>query len=97
MNFNLDGRIARGIGHAIATQPRIDILVNNAGIIHRQELADLTDEDWRHVIDVNLTAYFLPRPGMFQIHRLINAFPGHSRLQMIKIVAVKEPLSRIVG
>ena len=43
---------------AIAAQPRIDILVNNAGIVHRQILADFTDEDWHRVIEVNLTACF---------------------------------------
>ena len=34
-------------------------LVNNAGIVRRGMLADLSVEDWRAVLDVNLTGTFL--------------------------------------
>ncbi|WP_029042491.1 SDR family oxidoreductase [Cucumibacter marinus] len=37
----------------------IDILVNNAGIIRRAPAAEHGDEDWDHVIAVNLTAPFI--------------------------------------
>lgn len=37
----------------------IDILVNNAGTIRRAPAADHRDEDWDHVIAVNLTAPFI--------------------------------------
>lgn len=37
----------------------IDVLINNAGIHRRAPLADMTAEDWRKVIDVNLTSAFL--------------------------------------
>jgi len=38
--------------------PRIDILVNNAGTIRRAPAADFPDEDWDHVVKVNLDAQF---------------------------------------
>lgn len=38
---------------------RLDILIDNAGINHREKLADHTTEDWRRVLDVNLTASFV--------------------------------------
>ncbi|MGE8612870.1 MAG: glucose 1-dehydrogenase [Achromobacter veterisilvae] len=38
---------------------RLDILVNNAGIEHPSPIADMTLDDWRRVIDVNLTGHFL--------------------------------------
>jgi 2-deoxy-D-gluconate 3-dehydrogenase len=38
---------------------RIDILVNNAGINIRKPAQDLALEEWRRVIDTNLTAAFL--------------------------------------
>ncbi len=38
---------------------RVDILVNNAGIAPVVRWADVTEENWRHVIDVNLTSAFL--------------------------------------
>ena len=36
----------------------IDILVNNAGIIRRAPAADHSEEDWKAVIDVDLTSVF---------------------------------------
>ncbi len=37
----------------------IDILVNNAGTIRRSPAAQFSDEDWDHVVAVNLTAPFI--------------------------------------
>ncbi|WP_406857738.1 SDR family oxidoreductase [Alsobacter sp. KACC 23698] len=37
----------------------IDILVNNAGIQFRKPMVDLATEDWRRVIDTNLTSAFV--------------------------------------
>jgi gluconate 5-dehydrogenase len=37
----------------------LDILVNNAGIQQRAPLAEMTEEQWRAVIDTNLTSAFL--------------------------------------
>jgi NAD(P)-dependent dehydrogenase (short-subunit alcohol dehydrogenase family) len=37
----------------------IDILVNNAGRVARKPAVDLTTEDWRAVMDLNLAATFL--------------------------------------
>ena len=46
----------------------IDILVNNAGIIQRTPMLDMSAEDFRRVVDVDLTAPFLVAkaclPGM---------------------------------
>jgi 2-dehydro-3-deoxy-D-gluconate 5-dehydrogenase len=36
----------------------IDILVNNAGIIRRAPAADYSEEDWKALIDVNLSSVF---------------------------------------
>ncbi len=37
---------------------RLDVLVNNAGIIKDRTLAKMTPEEWKAVIDVNLTGVF---------------------------------------
>ena len=54
----------RGALHAFiekvkAENPRIDILVNNAGTTRRMPAAEHSDEDWDHVIEVNLNSQFL--------------------------------------
>jgi NAD(P)-dependent dehydrogenase (short-subunit alcohol dehydrogenase family) len=38
---------------------RVDILINNAGVMLRKPLVDCTLEEWRTVIDSNLTSAFL--------------------------------------
>ena len=37
----------------------IDILVNAAGVVNTQHAIDLSEEDWRYILDVNLTGTFL--------------------------------------
>jgi gluconate 5-dehydrogenase len=37
----------------------LDILINNAGIQRRAPLAEMTEEQWRAVVDTNLTSAFL--------------------------------------
>tara|TARA_A100001037_G_scaffold306781_1_gene355435 strand:- start:18635 stop:19396 length:762 start_codon:yes stop_codon:yes gene_type:complete len=37
----------------------IDILVNAAGIVNTQHATDLSEEEWRYTLDVNLTGTFL--------------------------------------
>lgn len=48
----------------------VDVLVNNTGITIRRALVDLEPEEWRRLIDVNLTSAFLVAravaPGMIE-------------------------------
>jgi gluconate 5-dehydrogenase len=37
----------------------IDILVNNTGVQHRQPMLDVSLDDWRRVVDTNLTGAFV--------------------------------------
>ena len=48
----------RLVDEAIAELGRLDILVNNAGTIHRQPAAEVSDEDWDRVVEINLTSAF---------------------------------------
>lgn len=42
-----------------AKNGRVDILINNAGINIRKDLVDFSLEEWRSVLDTNLTSVFL--------------------------------------
>ena len=48
----------RTIQEVIEQQGRLDILVNNAGITADRGVLKMTDDDWRRVIDVNLSGAF---------------------------------------
>jgi gluconate 5-dehydrogenase len=59
---------AEGVATAAATAGPIDILINNAGIHRRAPLLEMTETQWREVIDTDLTSAFLVSravaPGM---------------------------------
>lgn len=57
----------------------IDALVNNAGIAQQKLLTDVTDEDWRRMLDVNLS-------GAFYVTRAV--LPGMIRRRQGRIVNV---------
>ena len=47
------------VAETLAQFGRVDILVNNAGTSIRKMPQDLTETDWHHVLDTNLTGAFL--------------------------------------
>lgn len=51
--------VARAVEKIEAQFAPIDILVNNAGIHRRAPLAEMTEAQWREVLDTNLTSAFL--------------------------------------
>jgi NAD(P)-dependent dehydrogenase (short-subunit alcohol dehydrogenase family) len=50
--------VAHAVSATVARFGGLDILVNNAGIGIFADVADLTPEQWREVIDTNLTGVF---------------------------------------
>lgn len=53
------GEVARMVYEALTALGGIDILVNNAGYACFKPFVDLTLEEWRRTLDVNLTGAFL--------------------------------------
>ena len=56
-------KVARALSEAEALlDGRIDVLVNNAGVSHIGLMQDMTDAEWRRVLDTNLSgAFYLSR------------------------------------
>jgi 3-oxoacyl-[acyl-carrier protein] reductase len=74
----------RLVSEAEAAMGRIDILVNNAGVTRDALLVRMRDEDWRTVLEVDLTAGF----------RLVRAvLPGMMRHRHGRVIGV----SSVVG
>lgn len=72
-----------------AAGAHVDILVNNAGIQFRKPLLDLASEDWRRVIDVNLTSAFLV--GREAARRMVPKKAG----KIINIGSLMSQLARV--
>ena len=51
--------VAAAFTDVVARFGRLDVLVNNAAVIVRKSFLDLTLDEWRRVIDVDLTACFV--------------------------------------
>lgn len=51
--------VERMMSHATKEYGRVDILVNNAGIFPIQSIAEITLDDWRKVMSINLDGAFL--------------------------------------
>ncbi len=65
MSLALDGQIACDVSDAGQVERafeqigKVDVLVANAGISIRAPFLEISEEDWRRVLDVNLTGVFL--------------------------------------
>jgi NAD(P)-dependent dehydrogenase (short-subunit alcohol dehydrogenase family) len=53
------GQVRECVERLVGTFGRLDHLVNAAGVVTMTGFRDLTEEEWDHVMDVNLKGYFL--------------------------------------
>ncbi|SEP96735.1 gluconate 5-dehydrogenase [Streptomyces sp. yr375] len=66
----------------------LDILVNNAGVQHREPLVDVSLDDWRRVVDTDLTGAFVV--GRHVARRMLPRRTG----KIINICSVQTDLAR---
>ncbi len=68
--FVCDVTDEKAVKNMVAEVGGVDILVNNAGIIRRVPMTEMTVEDFRRVVDIDLTAPFIVAkaviPGMIE-------------------------------
>lgn len=58
VDVSIPDQVRAWIADVMLRHSRIDVLVNNAGVQLNRAATDLSDEDWRHVLGVNLDGAF---------------------------------------
>lgn len=53
-----EAAVAEAVARTLREHGRLDVLVNNAAIIVRKHMLELTMDEWRRVIDIDVTACF---------------------------------------
>lgn len=80
--------VAKGIAEIEKDVGSVDILINNAGIIKRIDMLDMSPEDWRQVIDIDLTGPFIMSQAV--LPKMIEK--GHGKI--INITSMMSELGR---
>ena len=83
-----EAAISRAVARCESEVGPLDILVNNAGMQLRAPLAEISLEDWRSVIDTDLTSAFLV--GRTVARRMIQRGRG----KIINVCSVQSELAR---
>jgi gluconate 5-dehydrogenase len=80
--------VAEAVGAIETETGAIDILVNNAGVQHREPLTEVSLDDWKRVIDVDLTGAFIV--GRTVAKRMLTRGAG----KIVNICSVQTDLAR---
>jgi NAD(P)-dependent dehydrogenase (short-subunit alcohol dehydrogenase family) len=59
LNVADQSSVASAVDFAVKTYGRLDVIVNAAGVIKRQPSLEMTADEFRRIVDVNLTGSFL--------------------------------------
>ena len=74
------------VAHIQAKYGRLDVLVNSASLFESAKFADITEADWRRVLDVNLTGPFLLSQAALP---LLQASDSSSIINIVDLSAIQ--------
>lgn len=87
MDVTQRASVARAIEEAVGANGPLAIFVNNAGVANTRAFLDASDEDWRDVVDVNLTGAW--RAAQAVARHMRDAGQGGSIINVASITGLR--------
>lgn len=82
-----EDQVKRAAAKIVARFGQVNILINNAGLAVRQPVTELTLEDWRSVIETNVTSAYL------MCHTLVPYMKGQGYGRILNVASVMASVS----
>ena len=109
MNVSDEASVKAGFDFALSKHGRIDAVVNAAGVIKRQPSIDMPVEEFRRIIDINLTGTFIVNQAAGRIMRaqepnahgergcIVNIASLNSYISLTEVLAYASSKSGVLG
>jgi NAD(P)-dependent dehydrogenase (short-subunit alcohol dehydrogenase family) len=93
MNVSDEASVKAGFDFAVKKHGRVDAVVNAAGVIKRQPSLDMPVEEWRRIIDINLTGTFIVNQAAGRIMKNQEPAPNGERGNIVNIASLNSYIS----
>ena len=109
MNVADEESVKAGFDFAVKKHGRVDAVVNAAGVIKRQPSLDMPVEEWRRIIDINLTGTFIVNQTAGRIMKgqepnsigergsIVNIASLNSYISLTEVMAYASSKSGVLG
>jgi NAD(P)-dependent dehydrogenase (short-subunit alcohol dehydrogenase family) len=109
MNVAEEASVKAAFDFAVKKHGRVDAVVNSAGVIKRQPSLDMPVEEWRRIIDINLTGTFIVNQAAGRIMKnqepsaigergnIVNIASLNSYISLTEVMAYASSKSGILG
>jgi NAD(P)-dependent dehydrogenase (short-subunit alcohol dehydrogenase family) len=93
MNVADEASVKAAFDFTVKKHGRVDAVVNSAGVIKRQPSLEMPVEEWRRIIDINLTGTFIVNQAAGRIMKNQEPAPNGERGSIVNIASLNSYIS----